>query len=77
MNVYAIVKYMLDDFSGLDTKWVPDLDTIRVFSSREVRDEVAAELEDVGESYEQWLPIDLTVITRVMYEEAKLRNRKI
>lgn len=56
---------------------MPDLDTIRVFSSREVRDEVAAELEDVGEDYEQWLPIDLTVITRVMYEEAKLRNRKI
>ena len=52
-KVYAIMKYTLDDFSGLDTKWGPDLDTIRVFSSREVRDEVAAEFEDVGESYEQ------------------------
>lgn len=76
-KVYAIMKYTLDDFSGLDTKWVPDPDTIRAFSCRDVRDEVVAELEDTGESYEQWLPLDLPVVTRVMYEEAKLHNRKI
>lgn len=76
-TVYAIIKYTLDDFSGLDTKWVADMDTLRAFSCREVRDEVLSGLEDACECYEQWLPVDIPVITRAMYEETIIHHRKI
>lgn len=75
MKVWGIIKYSLDDFSALDVHWVPDTDSLRLFNRRCDRDAVLAELEDTCETYEQYLPLDLPVITGVEYEEMKIRKR--
>ena len=57
--IYGIVRLVLDDFSALHTRWMPDLDSIVLFKSKAVRDDVLEGLEAGCESYEDYAPLDL------------------
>jgi len=60
--VYGLVRCTLDDFSRLDTRWVPDLDSIRFFVRRDDRDEVLELLNRDCDAYESFRPIDVEPI---------------
>lgn len=73
--IYGLIKLELDDFSGLDTRWVPDLDSLRCFTQRRDRDEVLSELDVGCESYEAWMPVDISPVTHEEYLKRTRRSK--
>ena len=65
--IYGIIRLELDEFSGLNTRWVPDLESVRFYSQRADRDLALEELEDACESYEDYAPIDSSPVTHVEF----------
>jgi len=58
---YGIIRLELDDFSALNPCWVADVESIRLFRHKAMRDRVLDELEDGCESYEMYVPFDRAV----------------
>ena len=57
--IYGLIRLELDDFSGLDTRWVPDLGSLRTFYTERDRDMLLSELEEDCECYEDYVPLDI------------------
>ena len=75
MVVYALIRLELDDFSGLDTRWVPDLDSLRAFTTERDRDGALAELDAGSECYEEWMPLEIKPICHDDYLRATRCSR--
>lgn len=68
--VYGLVRCTLDDFSRLDTRWVPDLSTLVLFIDEGDRDRSMDELNDACDAYELWVAVSAPVISHRGYASA-------
>lgn len=69
--IYGIIKVELDDFSALNTKWVPDVESILLFRSESIRDIVLSLLREECESYEDYIPFEKTFTERIRDEKGR------
>lgn len=67
MTLYGIIKCTLDDFSRLNTRWIPDLSTFRLFTRKEDRDQALEDLNEKCESYEIWRAVDAPIVSHKAY----------
>jgi len=65
--VHGLVKCVLDDFSRLDTRWIPDLSTLALFIDEGDRDRSMDELNEACESYELWVAFSAAVVSHRGY----------
>lgn len=64
--VYGMMRVVLDDFSRVNTHWVPDVESIVLYGSRDERDVAMAEAEGECDEYEAWVPFEKEVIHKAI-----------
>ena len=74
--VYGLKRLDLDEFSALETRWVPDTDSLRVFWNKADRDLALSELDAACESYEAYIPLDIAPIRRDEFERSQRKAKK-
>lgn len=75
--IYGIIKVELDDFSALDTRWVPDVESIMLFRDKAYRDRVLRRLQDGCESFEDFVPFDRDIMEHTKDERGRFSKRNI